>query len=68
MPQIVWIDRKFDIRSQTSPIGEDNNQYEESYWRNTIDTLLKEPASGAAKKTTTHHNTAPKKTPSTKPN
>lgn len=66
VPQIVWIDRKGDIRSQTSPMGEDNNLYQESYWRNMIETLLKESASGAAKKTTTtHHDTAPKKTPST---
>ena len=65
VPQIVWIDRKGDIRSQTGPMGDDNNQYQESYWRNMIDTLLKESGSGAAKKTTTHHDAAPKKTPTT---
>lgn len=64
VPQIVWIDRKGEIRSQTSPMGEDNNQYQEQYWRNMIETLLKEPATGAAGKTTTHH-VASKKTPST---
>ena len=66
VPQIVWIDKRFDIRSQTGAMGEDNNQYTEGYWRNMIETLLKEPASGAARKTTTtNHVTAPKKSPST---
>jgi len=68
VPQIVWIDRKGEIRSQTTPMGEDNNLYNEGYWRNMIETLLKEPggSTGAAKKTTTtHHDAAPKKTPST---
>lgn len=62
VPQILWIDRKGEIRSQTSPLGEDNNQYSEPYWRNMIETLLKEPANGAAKATT--HPAAAKKSPS----
>lgn len=67
VPQIVWIDRKGEIRSQTPPAGDDNSQYQESYWRNMIETLLKEPASGggAAKKTTTTHQTTTKKAPTT---
>ena len=65
VPQLVWIDKKGDIRSQTSPMGDDNAQYTETYWRNMIETLLKEPAGGGARKATTHHNASPKKTPST---
>jgi thiol-disulfide isomerase/thioredoxin len=44
VPQIVWIDRKGNIRSQTPSAGDDQTLYTESYWRNMIETLLKEPA------------------------
>ena len=53
VPQIIWIDRKGNIRSQTPSAGDDPAQYQESYWRNMIETLLKEPAT-----TTTHHTAA----------
>jgi thiol-disulfide isomerase/thioredoxin len=54
VPQIVWIDRKGNIRSQTQPAGDDPTLYQESYWRNMIETLLKESATT----TTTHHAAA----------
>ena len=54
VPQIVWIDRKGNIRSQTPPMGEDK-LLQEAYWRNMIETLTKEPAEGP--KTTTHRST-----------
>ena len=59
VPQIVWIDRKGNIRSQTPPAGDDPTFYTEAYWRNMIETLLKEPATGAAP----HHTTAAKAKP-----
>src|SRR5277367_5925325 len=59
VPQIVWIDRKGNIRSQTKPQEEDQMYYSEGYWRNMIETLLKEPATGAAP----HHTTAAKPKP-----
>src|ERR1700758_1510175 len=59
VPQIVWIDRKGNIRSQTVPQEEDQMYYSEAYWRNMIETLLKEPATGAAP----HHTTAAKPKP-----
>jgi len=46
VPQIVWIDRQGNIRSQTPPMG-DEKLLQESYWRNMIETLLKEPAEPA---------------------
>ena len=55
VPQIVWIDRQGNIRSQTPPMG-DEKLLQESYWRSMIETLLKEPAEPARKaptKTTT---------------
>jgi peroxiredoxin len=54
VPQIVWIDRKGNIRSQTPPMGDDK-LLQESYWRNMIETLTKEPVEGP--KTTTHRST-----------
>src|SRR6202050_4622302 len=44
VPQIVWIDRKGNIRSQTQAADDDPTKYSEGYWRNMIETLLKEPA------------------------
>jgi thiol-disulfide isomerase/thioredoxin len=58
VPQIVWIDRQGNIRSQTQPAGEDATLYTEGYWRNMIETLLKEPATAPA-----HHTTAAKAHP-----
>src|SRR5579864_966738 len=55
VPQIVWIDRQGNIRSQTPPMG-DEKLLQEGYWRNMIETLLKEPAEPAKRvptKTTT---------------
>lgn len=55
VPQIVWIDRQGNIRSQTPAMG-DEKLLQESYWRNMIETLLKEPAEPAKRvptKTTT---------------
>jgi len=59
VPQIVWIDRKGNIRSQTPANGEDPTDYQESYWRNMIETLLKESATAAP----VHHTTAAKAHP-----
>jgi peroxiredoxin len=61
VPQIVWIDRKGNIRSQTNAMGTDEKQMKESYWREMIETLLKEPAE-SAKKTPVHRTTSAKKT------
>jgi len=54
VPQIVWIDRQGNIRSQTTAAGDEQQLYTEGYWRNMIETLLKEPATPA------HHTTAAK--------
>ena len=60
VPQIVWIDRKGNIRSQTPSAGDDQTLYTESYWRNMIETLLKEPATTAP---AAHHTSAAKAHP-----
>ena len=60
VPQIVWIDRKGNIRSQTPPLGEDK-LLKETYWREMLETLLKEPAE-SAKKPPVHRQTSAKKT------
>jgi len=60
VPQIVWIDRKGNIRSQTPPLGDDK-LLKETYWREMIETLLKEPAE-SAKKPPVHKSTSAKKT------
>src|SRR6202021_1123402 len=44
VPQIVWIDRKGNIRSQTPSAGDDSKLYTKGYWRNMIETLLNESA------------------------
>ena len=49
VPQIVWIDRKGMIRSQTPSLGEEK-LLQESTWREMIETLLKEPAVTSSKK------------------
>jgi peroxiredoxin len=61
VPQIVWIDRKGNIRSQTPPMGEDK-LLQEAYWRTMIETLTKEPMDSGPK-TSTHRSTTAKKLP-----
>jgi hypothetical protein len=60
VPQIVWIDRKGNIRSQTPPMGDDK-LLNETYWREMIEKLLKEPVE-SAKKPSVHKATSAKKT------
>ena len=62
VPQIVWIDRQGNIRSQTPPMG-DEKLLQESYWRNMIETLLKEPDQ-PAKHVPTKTTTSDKRTKS----
>jgi peroxiredoxin len=52
VPQMVWIDRKGMVRAKTTPGGTDTDHYNETYWRQMIETLTKEPG-GSAK--STHH-------------
>jgi peroxiredoxin len=61
VPQIVWIDRKGLIRSQTPSLG-DEKLLAEPYWREMIETLLKEPAETTKKRPATH-TSAVKKSP-----
>jgi peroxiredoxin len=56
VPQIVWIDRKGMIRSQTSPLTGDEQMRTEAYWRSMIETLLKEPVETTKKHTATRTN------------
>jgi len=58
VPQIIWIDRQFNVRSETPSAGDDPKYYTEGYWRNMIETLLKEPATAP-----THHTTAARPKP-----
>ena len=60
VPQIVWIDRKGMIRSQTSALTGDEQLRTEPYWRSMIEALLKEPVETTKKHTATH--TSAKKT------
>lgn len=46
VPQMVWIDRKGQIRAQTPALG-DEKMLGEPYWRDMLETLLKEPAAAA---------------------
>ena len=55
VPQMVWIDRKGMIRAKTQADGNDKDNRVESYWRQMIETLTKEPA-GATKKPAAHHS------------
>ncbi len=54
VPQMIWIDRKGLVRAKTQADGLDKENRVESYWRQMIETLTKEPA-GATKKPATHH-------------
>jgi len=60
VPQIVWIDKKGMIRSQTPAMG-DEKMLEEPFWREEIETLLKEPAGASRVRHTTHPASAPAK-------
>ena len=62
VPQIVWIDKKGNIRSQTPAMG-DEKLLQESYWRSMIETLTKEPAD-TGKRTAPAHTSSAKKTAS----
>lgn len=53
VPQMVWIDRKGMVRAKTTPGGTDTDHYNETYWRQMIETLTKEP--GGSSKSVTHH-------------
>ena len=53
VPQVVWIDRRGVIRSQT-PVQGDANMLSENFWRQQIETLVKEPAAATRH---THHST-----------
>lgn len=46
VPQIVWLDKKGVVRSQTPPMG-DNKLLTDTFWREEIETLLKEPGPSA---------------------
>ena len=54
VPQLVWIDRKGIVQSQTPAIGDDT-MLKEPYWRQMIDKLIKEPGPAASHKAATHH-------------
>ena len=54
VPQLVWIDRKGVVRSQTPAIG-DENKLREPYWLQMIDTLTKESGPSPAHKAAPHH-------------
>ena len=58
VPQIVWIDRKGNIRSQTTAMGEEK-YLQEPYWREMIETLLKEPGETTKKPAATHAKKTP---------
>jgi peroxiredoxin len=47
VPQLLWIDKKGQIRSQTPSMG-DEKMLGEDYWRQMIESLLKEPAGAGA--------------------
>lgn len=53
VPQIVWIDRKGMIRSQTPAIG-DEKMLSEKYWREMIESLTSEQDSSARKSSPAH--------------
>ena len=56
VPQVVVIDRKGNIRAQSPTQGGDANLANESYMRDLLDTLLKEPAgTTSGKKSSTAH-------------
>jgi peroxiredoxin len=64
VPQLVWIDRKGVVRSQTPAIG-DETMLKEPYWRQMIETLIKEPGPAASHGTAPHHTHSSTTRPST---
>ena len=62
VPQLVWIDRKGVVRSQTPALGDDS-MLKEPYWRQMIETLLKEPGPAASHKPPPHRTTHKTSTP-----
>jgi peroxiredoxin len=59
VPQIVWIDRKGMIRSQTPALGEEK-LLQEPYWRQMIETLTAEPDPNVKRSTRATTHTAAK--------
>lgn len=59
VPQIVWIDKKGVVRSQTPALG-DTKMLQEAYWREQIETLLKEPGSAAHRGSVKKHTASAK--------
>jgi peroxiredoxin len=57
VPQIAWIDRKGIVRSQTPALG-DETKLKEPYWREMIETLIKEPGPAASHRSAPHRTTA----------
>jgi peroxiredoxin len=57
VPQLVWIDRKGVVRSQTPAVG-DETLLKEPYWRQMVDTLIKEPGPAASHKAAPHRTSA----------
>lgn len=57
VPQILWIDRKGMIRSQTPAVGDNEKLLTEQYWREMIETLTSEPDQ-TSKKHAPAHGTA----------
>jgi peroxiredoxin len=53
VPQILWIDKKGMIRSQTPAIG-DEKLLQETYWRQMIETLTAEPDGKKSARAATH--------------
>jgi peroxiredoxin len=62
VPQIVWIDRKGNIRSQTSANPEERLMGETN-WRTMLEALLKEPASDPTHRTSAHRAAPAKSSP-----
>lgn len=52
VPQIIWIDRAGNIRSQTPAMGEEK-MLQEPFWRDMIEALLKDHSSPAPVRRTT---------------
>lgn len=60
VPQILWIDRKGMIRSQTPALGDNAKMLTEQYWREMIETLTSEPDPAGKKHTSAHRAPLPK--------
>jgi len=61
VPQIVWIDRKGIVRSQTEAMGQTDLKLRGvPYWREMIETLTKEPGPAASRRPAPHRTVAKK--------